>query len=34
MGNPTEPARPSTEFTLPLVSQGKLADSFYAKPVE
>ncbi len=33
-GNPTEPARPATEFTLPLLSQAKLADSFYAKPVE
>ena len=33
-GNPTEPARPATEFTLPLVSEGKLADSFYEKPVK
>lgn len=32
-GNPTEPARPATEFTLPLLSQGKLADSFYEKPI-
>ncbi len=32
-GNPTEPARPATQFTLPLVSQGKLADSFFEKPV-
>lgn len=31
-GNPTEPAKPATEFTLPLVSQGKLADSFFMKP--
>tara|TARA_R110002126_G_scaffold277373_3_gene423216 strand:+ start:238 stop:1002 length:765 start_codon:yes stop_codon:yes gene_type:complete len=31
-GMPTEPARPATEFTLPLISQGKLADSFFAKP--
>lgn len=33
-GNPTKQTRPSTVFTLPLVSQGKLADSFYAKPVK
>ncbi|WP_299016679.1 DUF6503 family protein [uncultured Polaribacter sp.] len=33
-GNPTEPARPATEFTLPLLSNAKLADSFYAKPVK
>jgi hypothetical protein len=33
-GMPTEPARPSTEFTLPLLSQGKLADNFYEKPVK
>jgi len=33
-GNPTEPARPATEFTLPLISQGKLADSFFEKPSE
>ncbi len=33
-GNPTEPARPATEFTLPLLSQGKLADSFFEKPVQ
>ena len=31
-GNPTEPARLATVFTLPLLSQGKLADSFYQKP--
>lgn len=31
-GMPTEPARPATEFTLPLLSQAKLADSFYEKP--
>jgi hypothetical protein len=30
-GNPTEPARPATKFTLPLVSKAKLADSFFAK---
>lgn len=33
-GNPTEPARAPTKFTLPLVSQAKLADSFYEKPLE
>lgn len=33
-GNPTEQARSSTQFTLPLVSQEKLADSFYEKPVK
>lgn len=33
-GNPTEPKRPSTEFTLPLLSQGKLADSFFEKPAK
>ena len=33
-GMPTEPARPATEFTLPLVSQGKLADSFFEKPTK
>lgn len=33
-GNPTEPARPATVFTLPLLSQGKLADSFFSKPVK
>ena len=33
-GMPTEPARPATEFTLPLVSQGKLADSFFKKPTK
>ncbi|QTE22412.1 DUF6503 family protein [Polaribacter cellanae] len=32
-GMPTEPAKPAMEFTLPLVSQGKLADSFFDKPV-
>ena len=31
-GMPTEPARPATEFTLPLVSKAKLADSFFEKP--
>ena len=33
-GLPTEPARPATEFTLPLLSKAKLADSFYEKPVK
>jgi hypothetical protein len=31
-GNPIEQARPATEFTLPLISQAKLADSFFEKP--
>ena len=31
-GNPTEPAKEPTKFTLPLASQAKLADSFYNKP--
>ena len=33
-GNPTEPAGRPTEFTLPLVSESKLADSFFEKPKE
>jgi hypothetical protein len=33
-GMPTKPERPATEFTLPLISQGKLADSFFEKPVK
>ena len=32
-GMPTEPSRPATQFTLPLVSEGKLGDSFFEKPV-
>ena len=32
-GVPTKPAKPATEFTLPLVSQGALADSFFEKPI-
>lgn len=32
-GQPAEPAKPATEFTLPLVSQAKLADGFYDKPI-
>ena len=31
-GKVTEPARKPTEFTLPLVSQGQLEDSFFEKP--
>ena len=31
-GNPTTPAKPATVFTLPLISEAKLADSFYEKP--
>jgi len=31
---PTRPERSTTEFTLPLVSKGKLADSFFEKLVE
>ncbi|PQJ78057.1 DUF6503 family protein [Polaribacter porphyrae] len=33
-GNPNKPAGTPTEFTLPLVSQGKLADSFFEKPLK
>ncbi|WP_438977230.1 DUF6503 family protein [Polaribacter sp.] len=33
-GNPTETARAPTKFTLPLVSEAKLADSFFQKPVK
>ena len=33
-GNPDKPAGKPTEFTLPLISQGKLADSFFEKPVK
>lgn len=32
-GNPTESEGEPLEFTLPLVSQGKLADSFFVKPL-
>lgn len=31
-GMPTTSAKPATEFTLPLVSQGKLSDSFFENP--
>ncbi|CAM1353352.1 hypothetical protein [Tenacibaculum insulae] len=31
-GNPTVPKRPATEFTLPLLSETALSDSFYQKP--
>lgn len=33
-GNPTEPAGTPTVFTLPLVSQTNLADSFFEAPVK
>jgi len=33
-GNPTEPVKSATEFSLPLISQGKLPDSFFAKPTK
>ncbi len=33
-GLPTEPRGKALEFTLPLISQGKLADSFFEKPVK
>ena len=33
-GMPLEPAKPATKFTLPLVSKGKLAASFFEKPVK
>jgi hypothetical protein len=33
-GMPTIPERPATEFTFPLISQGKLADSFFEKPTK
>lgn len=33
-GNPTEQARSSTQFTLPLVSKLPLADSFFEKPMK
>ena len=33
-GMPAKPERPATEFTLPLISQGKLADSFFEKPMK
>ena len=33
-GTPTEPAKPATEFTLPLVSKAKLADLFFQKPLK
>ena len=33
-GMPTKPERPATEFTLPLIRQGKLADSFFEKPMK
>jgi hypothetical protein len=33
-GVPNEPARKPTQFTLPLLSKEKLADSFFEKPIE
>lgn len=33
-GQPTEPARPGTEFTLPLIAKTPVTDSFYEKPKE
>lgn len=33
-GQPTEPARAATEFTLPFVNETPLQDSFYEKPKE
>ena len=33
-GLPSSPKGKALEFTLPLLSQGKLADSFFAKPVK
>jgi hypothetical protein len=33
-GNPTEPARKPTEFSLPLLSEASLADSFFEKPTK
>lgn len=32
-GMPTTPERPATAFTVPLISEAKLADSFFEKPV-
>jgi len=33
-GMPTEPEKPAIEFTLPLLSQAKLAASFFEKPIK
>ena len=33
-GQPTEPARPGIEFTLPLIKKDVLPDSFFQKPTE
>tara|TARA_R110002073_G_scaffold336490_1_gene533984 strand:- start:5540 stop:6271 length:732 start_codon:yes stop_codon:yes gene_type:complete len=33
-GQPTEPARSATEFTLPFINETPLQDSFYEKPKE
>ncbi|UAM99006.1 hypothetical protein K8354_04060 [Polaribacter litorisediminis] len=32
-GFPTEPEKPATEFTLPFISEAKLSDSFFEKPI-
>jgi hypothetical protein len=31
---PTTPDGPATKFTLPLISEAKLADSFFEKPIK
>jgi hypothetical protein len=33
-GMPTTPDGPATKFTLPLISEAKLADSFFEKPIK
>lgn len=33
-GLPTEPEKPATKFTLPLLSQGKIGVSFFEKPIK
>jgi hypothetical protein len=33
-GLPTEPEKPATKFTLPLLSQGKIGASFFEKPIK
>jgi hypothetical protein len=34
LGAPTEPRRAATEFTLPLISDTKISDSFFEKPTK
>ncbi|WKD86329.1 hypothetical protein KCTC32516_01699 [Polaribacter huanghezhanensis] len=34
IGAPTEPKRAATEFTLPLISDTKISDSFFEKPTK